>query len=153
MRIRLLMACSFPVLLLSGSFLLAEQQKSADPAKLEDIRKLMALTGSQKLGEQVLEQMFQQLKNQLPKVPQSFWLEIRKKVDINEMLEQMVPVHDKYLTHEEIRELISFYQSPVGRKLVTVMPKISEESILAGQNWVLGVGQMIEKKLEEAGYK
>ena len=113
----------------------------------------MALTGSQKLGEQVLEQMFLQLKSQLPKVPESFWKEVRSKIDFNEMLEQMVPVHEKYLTREEIKELLKFYESPVGQRLVSVMPRISEETTVAGQKWVLGVGQMIEKKLEEGGYK
>jgi hypothetical protein len=113
----------------------------------------MALTGSQKLGEQVLEQMFLQLKSQLPKVPESFWKEVWSKIDFNEMLEQMVPVHEKYLTREEIKELLKFYESPVGQRLVSVMPRISEETTVAGQKWVLGVGQMIEKKLEEGGYK
>jgi hypothetical protein len=129
------------------------QTANADDTKRQDVRKLMALTGSQKLGEQVLNQMFLQLKSQLPKVPESFWKEVRSTIDFNEMLEQMIPVHEKYLTHEEVKELIKFYETPVGQKLVSVMPRISEESTVAGQKWVLGIGQMIEKRLEEGGYK
>jgi len=124
-----------------------------DPEKLLDVRKLMELTGSKKLGEQVLNQMFLQLKNQLPKVPEKFWQDLRQSLNINEMLEAMVPVHAKYFTHEEVKELIRFYDSPVGRKLTEVTAKISEESMVEGQKWVLKTGQMIEKKLEEAGYR
>jgi hypothetical protein len=124
-----------------------------DPEKLVDVRKLMELTGSKKLGEQVLNQMFLQLKNQLPKVPEKFWQDLRQSLNINEMLESMVPVHAKYFTHEEVKELIRFYESPVGRKLTEATPKISEESMVEGQKWVLKTGQMIEKKLEEAGYR
>jgi hypothetical protein len=135
----------------------AEAQNSAgnDAAseKLRDIRRLMELTGSKKLGEQVLDQMFLQLKGQLPKVPEKFWQETRQSLDINEMLEAMVPVHAKYFTEAEVKDLILFYESPLGRKLTEVTPKISAESTVEGQKWVLKVGQMIEKKLDAAGYK
>lgn len=131
----------------------ADDNPPPSSAKTQDIKKLMALTGSEKLGQQVLDGMFRQLKQALPNVPDKFWQQLRQQINVNEMLDQMAPIHDKYLTHEEIRGLIKFYESPVGKKLVAVMPKISEESTLAGQKWVMGVGEMIEKKLEEEGYK
>jgi hypothetical protein len=132
---------------------LAADNPPESPTKMQDIRKLMALTGSEQLGQQVLDGMFQQLKQALPNVPDKFWQQLRQQININEMLDQMAPIHDKYLTHEEVKELIKFYETPLGRKLVSVTPKISEESTLAGQKWVMGVGQTIEKKLEAEGYK
>ncbi len=134
-----------------------EVQKPANPEaaseKLHDVQRLMELTGSKKLGEQVLDQMFLQLKSQLPKVPEKFWQDTRQSLNINEMLEAMVPVHARYFTDGEVKELIRFYESPLGRKLTEVTPKISEESMVEGQKWVLKAGQMIEKKLDGAGYK
>lgn len=134
-----------------------EVQKPASPEsaseKLQEVRRLMELTGSKKLGEQVLNQMFLQLKSQLPKVPEKFWQDTRESLNINEMLEAMAPVHARYFTEGEVKELIHFYESPLGRKLTEVTPKISEESMVEGQKWVLKAGRMIEKKLDDAGYK
>ncbi len=143
------------LLLLNLSPAEVQKPKSSDATseKSQDIRRLMELTGSKKLGEQVLDQMFLQLKGQLPKVPEVFWRETRQSLNINEMLESMVPVHAKYFTDGEVKELIRFYESPIGRKLTEVTPKISEESMVEGQKWVLKTGQMIEKKLDNAGYK
>jgi|WetSurMetagenome_2_1015567.scaffolds.fasta_scaffold141113_1 uncharacterized protein len=153
MRIRLLPSVVIFCFSVFPLFSQAPPESAPSPEKLQDIKKLMELTGSKKLGDQVLDQMFVQLKQQLPKVPEKFWLELRQSFNIDEMLSQMAKVQANYFTHDEIKELIQFYESPAGRKLTAVMPKMTEESVIAGQKWVLKAGQSIEKKLEEAGYK
>jgi uncharacterized protein len=40
---------------------------------------------------------------------------------------EMKDVYDKHFTHEEIIELITFYQSAVGQKLLDKTPEISKE--------------------------
>ena len=38
------------------------------------------------------------------------------------------PLYDKYFTADELRDLIAFYRTATGQKVVTTMPKLLEES-------------------------
>lgn len=57
----------------------------------------------------------------------------------------MYPLYHKYLTLEEINELIKFYETPLGQKVISTNPKIMQESIKVGQIW----GQELSLKLQE----
>ncbi|NRB08638.1 MAG: DUF2059 domain-containing protein [Richelia sp.] len=39
-------------------------------------------------------------------------------------------LYSKDFTNEEIKGLIAFYETPLGRKTISVMPKLLQESIL-----------------------
>lgn len=43
------------------------------------------------------------------------------------------PIYRKYFTLSEIREMIAFYETPVGQKLATSLPAITQEGFAAGQ--------------------
>ena len=47
----------------------------------------------------------------------------------------MIPIYDKYFTHNDIRSLIRFYDSPIGRKFIKMQPYILTESMQAGTKW------------------
>ena len=68
-----------------------------------------------------------------------------------------VPIYDKYYTHSEIKELISFYESELGRKIVRVMPSLTNECIIAGEKWGQSIAPVaadrIVKRLEAEGIK
>jgi hypothetical protein len=38
-------------------------------------------------------------------------------------------LHDKYFTESELRDLVSFYKSPTGKKVIEVMPDLIVESM------------------------
>lgn len=143
----------------SGSGLPAEADasKAAEPQVDEEARnnarKLLLLMGSDKLALQVMEQMLSQFKVLLPQVPPEFWREFMKEIDARELVEIQIPVYTKYLTPADIQELIRFYESPVGKRLTSVMPQITQESMEAGQKWGAIIGERIVKRLQEKGYK
>jgi hypothetical protein len=118
-------------------------------AKRQDIRKLLELTGAAKIGQQIAAQMIPMFKQGNPQVPQKFWDEVQKEFNPESMLELVIPIYDKNLTHEDIRGLIAFYQSPLGRKMAAVTPQITQESMQAGQQWGMQIAQRIQKRLEE----
>lgn len=63
-----------------------------------------------------------------------------------------LPIYDKYYTHSEIKGLISFYESELGRKTVRVMPSLTDECIVAGEKWGQSIApaafERIVKRLE-----
>jgi hypothetical protein len=120
--------------------------------KLKDIRHLLDLTGSSKLGSQVVDQLLDSFRQGRQGVPDTFWEELRKEMDVNELTELVVPIYDRHLTHQDVKQLIAFYESPVGRKLLGVQPQIVGESMALGQEWGRAAAERVLKRLNEKGY-
>jgi hypothetical protein len=62
-----------------------------------------------------------------------------------------LPLYDKYFSEEELRQMVAFYRTPVGRKTIAVMPSLMQE---AGQGvedavWPIAVGLVQEIVSEE----
>jgi len=45
-----------------------------------------------------------------------------RKVDLGRIAPEL---YDKYFTNEEIKGLIAFYESPIGKKTIQVLPALS----------------------------
>lgn len=56
-------------------------------------------------------------------------------------MDLIVPIYDKYLSDEEIKGLIQFYQTPLGQKTLKVLPTVMSESREAGRKWGEGLGR------------
>jgi hypothetical protein len=69
--------------------------------------------------------------------------------DGNVFNEMSYPIYHKYLTIADLSELISFYNSPIGKKTIEVMPSINREAIVAGQQWGRELGPIIQGRLLE----
>jgi len=67
----------------------------------------------------------------IKKAPKDRRLEMENLFDISGVIEAIIPVYNNYYTEEEIKKLIQFYESPVGKKLLEVTPKIIVESAKA----------------------
>jgi len=118
----------------------------------QDIRKLMVLTGAGDLGTQVMKQMIDMFKQTYVGVPDEFWDRFLEQAGGDELVELVIPIYERHLTHEDVKGLIAFYESPLGRKLVSKQPLIMEESMLVGQEWGAKLGQDVMSKLQEEGY-
>lgn len=128
--------------------ILACAASAQDTGKIDDIKKLLELTGSGKMGKQVMDAMLPSLKAMAPDVDAKFWDDFMAEVHPEELMDLVVPIYDKYYTHDEIRELIAFYESPLGKKMVDRMPAIMQESMAAGQAWGRELAQKVIDKLD-----
>ncbi len=135
--------------LLSVGTAMAQAPAGEAAAKRQDIRKLLELTGAAKIGQQIAAQMIPMFKQANPQAPPAFWNEVQKEFNPESMIELVIPIYDKHLTHDDIKGLIAFYQSPLGRKMAAATPQIAQESMQAGQQWGLQIAQRIQKRLEE----
>ncbi len=126
----------------------AAEEKKIDPAFEKDIRKLLELTGAKDLGQQATQLMIAQFKKTMPQVPVEFWDKFMKKIDMDELLNMVVPIYAKYLTHEDVKGLIEFYQTPLGQTLLKAQPGIQRESMQAGMAWGQKIGQQVLQELQ-----
>ncbi len=74
-----------------------------------------------------------------------------------ELIERFVPVYAKHFTRDEVKGLISFYNSPLGMKTIKELPLVSRESMMLGNAWGKSVAGDVElrvmARLEKEGYK
>jgi hypothetical protein len=125
----------------------APAQPAKSNPKLEAVRKLLTIMGSTKVGQQVIEQMIPAMKQSIPHVPDRFWDDFRKEAKPEELFEQLVLIYDKHFTEPEIKEIIAFYETPGGKKLVTEMPLVNKEFVAAQQAWSQALAEKVSAKL------
>jgi hypothetical protein len=124
---------------------------SQSTAKDEKIKKLLELTGSAKLGNQILKSLIASYQKAQPNINQEYWTEFEKKFNTEELLINLIiPIYEKYYTEEDIDQLISFYNTPIGKKMIATAPLIMQESMTVGQNWGMQIAEKIAKELKES---
>lgn len=120
--------------------------------KTEKLKKLLVVSGTGELGIQAMKNMVSIFKQSYGNVGDEFWNEFLKEVSADELIGLLVPIYDKYYTEEDVTQLIAFYQSPLGKKMVQVLPGINQESMVAGQEWGKRLSEKVVNRLKEKGY-
>lgn len=115
----------------------AQANSSIDRVKEADIRSLMELVGAHDLVQDGADNAIQQSREKLlATVPNNekgqtfvnaFATSYQKKLDVDQITDQLVGIYDKHYTDDEIKGLLQFYGSPLGQKVATEMPKINRE--------------------------
>lgn len=117
--------------------------------KIDDIRKFLVVGGTEanlKVGMQTMIPMMKK-SSSYSELSDEFWDGFMKEIDYKELIELYVPIYDKYYTHQEIKDLILFYESPTGKKTVEKMPLIMAESMTLGQKLGEKLGQKVLEKM------
>ncbi len=135
-----------------GTTWAGDADATADEQKRADARELMELMGSAQIGKQVMDSMLEMMRPAFPNVPAEFWEQTEKEMTGEELVELIIPIYLKNFTHEEILQLIEFYQTPLGRKLIAAQPAIVQESMVIGSEWGEKKGAEIVEKMQAAGY-
>jgi hypothetical protein len=106
-----------------------------DPTKKADIAQLMDVMGMKSMMSQTFDQMMAsirpQLINGLPpgdyreKLADLFFQKFQSKLSIQVMIDMATIAYDKYLSDEDIKGLTQFYQTPLGKKTLETLPKLT----------------------------
>lgn len=107
--------------------------------KSSDSQKLIGLMNSEKMIEEMMNSMIpiykQQAREQFrgeetnEKFAEFMEVLTKETKDFSHKLidEVMVELYEKHFTHEELKDLIKFYESPTGEKLIKVTPDITKD--------------------------
>src|SRR5256714_6775153 len=108
-----------------------------DPVKEADIRSLMELLGVRDVVQDSrakgIEQFRENLQASVPNTKggqefvNAFLDSYRKKFNPDDATIQYAGIYDKHFSEDEIKGLLQFYGSPLGRKYAAEMPKINAE--------------------------
>lgn len=129
----------------------AAESAKIDPAKAADIRRLLDLVGTKELMAQTLGGSMQGMKpllmNSFPagayreKLIDLFIAKFQSNFNGDKFLDLAAVYYDKNLTHEEVKGLIQFYQTPLGQKTLSILPKLTSELREAGSKMGKEIGR------------
>jgi len=112
---------------------------------------LLLLTGEVDLGKNVLNDEISHQKTVSPEIETAFWIEFMRRLESNnyvQMKNLIYDVYDKHFEIEDLEEILKFYRTKSGRKLLENQPKIIEESRIAGEKLGFEIAQSIMNDLE-----
>jgi len=127
----------------------AQDPSAADaPASKQDIEKLLVAMHldermrlvmedsrkrSQSLAEEVVKKDFPELtveqRAQLKELYDEMIKDIYKDDPVSAVLQDIVPIYQRHLTESDSQQLITFYSSPVGQKVLRELPEITSETM------------------------
>jgi uncharacterized protein len=132
-----------------------ETGAAMDRAKYEDLKSLLQAMDSLKRVRQtidlVLPQILAKLKEGKPNIPDTVWDQLSREAEeqfraaSSEFEEPLIVIYDDNFTAAEVKELLAFYVSPIGRKWVAQLPKITEQSFALGKTW----GERVTRRIVE----
>lgn len=161
----LLICLGMPALCAGQTRAAARAHTGAVSSKHEDTEKLMELVGTRdilrELFDQDIDAQIEAMRRARPDVSDEFWeeftAEFKRQASPDELMKAILPIYDKHFSHQEIRQLIAFYESPLGRKISTTLPEIQRESLEAGRVWGEQLGDRmnarLKQRLAEKGYR
>ncbi len=164
-------------LLLASAAAYAADPDPISETKRQLILELFELTGGERSADQLMEVMLAQMEQSQAAVieqgvagtsglspeaqselraqlggAQGFLAKFRtrlpERIDFRELMQRVVmPIYDRHFDEQDLREMVSFYRTPAGRKAVAILPQIAQETIQevarAVEPQVLGLVQEI----------
>jgi hypothetical protein len=140
-----------------------------DSAYRTDIERLLAITGTEKAGSVMASAtadfMLEKLRESRPDMPEQAF-DVAREVLLDEFAKayaapdglsaRLAEIYARHFTHEEVKGLLTFYGSALGRKTIELMPLLMQESAAAGQEWMRAqmphIGAAVDRRLRAKGF-
>ena len=120
----------------------------------ETLHKMLLLSGGLATVDTMVPQIIGMMKQQSPSVSEATWNAVMEKQFFSDNLVKVyVPIYQKHLTLDDLKKIVAFYESPVGKKLGAVTPAITMEGMTAGQQLGMELVTLIQRELDAHGNK
>ncbi|SDI08268.1 DUF2059 domain-containing protein [Chryseobacterium taeanense] len=125
---------------------------SFSQTKQTKIKELISLNGSFPVSKEVEKQLILGYKKKYSNVPESAWPPIEKKVNVDDLIDKVADIYGSRFNEKEIDQLLIFYKSDLGKKVIQNSPYLISEIQTASSDWGMNVTKMINNDLEKMGY-
>ena len=124
-----------------------------DPAKVKSVHQLLELTHVAAMLAQSMDLSMQNQRQVNPQIPAAFWDAFTKKAHerIPELIDSLVPIYSRHFSQTEVDQLVQFYATPLGQRLLTEQPALVSESADMGRKWGMELGRQVGDSLQRAG--
>jgi hypothetical protein len=116
----------------------ASSAQPIDPAKAAAVRQLMDVTGSNKLGDELVTLLTSQVKqaagtrisdaDRLNTFMAAFSKNYSTRITAAQIDEAVIPIYADHLSLDDIQALVTFYKSPAGQNVIKALPLIIQDS-------------------------
>jgi hypothetical protein len=116
-----------------------DEEKRANIGAL--LKDMGMLTNMNRIIDLLVPQIIGNLKKINREIPDAAWEEFTNictdemKRSLPELEEPVIAIYDDNFSADEVKQLVAFYQSPVGRKIVSQLPQLMQQSMTMGQSW------------------
>jgi hypothetical protein len=122
----------------------AQQTAPASPAAVQLARDVVLASGATRAFDGVVPSILQQslgvfvqqnpdLQKELTATIKGFAPEFEKRV--SEIIDIVARVYASRFAEAELKEILAFYRSTTGKKMVSLLPNVLEESFVKTQEW------------------
>ena len=123
-------------------------EAQATKRKQEKVRRLMALTGAEDTGKQMLDLMTSHFE-QLSSIPPGFMEKFREVAQQESIVDMLVPVYMKHFSEEDLDAAITFHESPAGKRFLAAQPLVLQEAKEVGEQWGVRLAEKTLRALAE----
>ena len=147
------------ICLLTAPVSLGQQNAKDAPASKEDVERFLDAMHTREMMkgmmDAIAEQMHGMVHEQIqktPNLPAGFEAQQNERMDefvhnfpVEEMVQAMIPVYQRHFTKGEMDDLVAFYSSATGQKMVKELPAITAEAMQSSQAIIQ---EMIAKEMQ-----
>lgn len=132
-------------LVVTFAFILATQVGFAQDATFKsDVKKVLEMTGATAQVDIAKKQIL----GMIPEAKQATFL---KEFDATmpAYFDKIAEVYMQEYTHADIKEMIKFYETPIGKKIASKAGVLTEKSMEAAQSWSVELQAIMMKYMQQ----
>jgi len=130
-------------LVLTVAFFLVAHFAIAQDAFKADVLKVIQQSGAAGPMQMAKEQIMQN-------IPLTKRADFSKEFDASlpALYDKLAKVYMEAYTHDEVKEMLKFYESPIGKKISSSASEVYKKSTEAGQEWGTDLQSMMMKYMQ-----
>jgi hypothetical protein len=120
------------------------QAPAPSPTAIAAAKELVSLKGGATMFDPLIPGVIESVKNTFaPTNPQlgqplnDVAAQLRKDYDSKraELLNEVAKIYARHFTEQELKDIVAFYKTPVGKKMIVEEPQALDESLKTAQAW------------------
>lgn len=115
----------------------------ANEAFKKDVMKMIEVTGSASQMNLAKDQILKMV----PKEKQAAFL-VEFDATLPALYSKMADVFMQEYTHDDVKAILKFYETPIGKKMREKAPVLAEKNMAASQEWAMGLQGMMAKYMQ-----
>jgi len=146
------------VALVAASSAAHAQQRQPSPASLLVAKQLITVTGATALFNPLIAGVVEQAKNlylqqnpSLAKDLNEIANKMRKDLQprFSELTNEVARLYATHFTEQELKDMLAFYKSPTGKKMLVQQPDVINASMKFAQDWANKLSEQVTAQMRE----
>ena len=123
------------------------------PEYMATLQKMLSVSGTDAAIKAAPEQMIRILKQQDPNMSEALSAKLKEWMEqsLPDLIKMMTPVYAECYTQKDLEDMIAFYQTPLGQKIVASQPKVVEGMSKVLPEWSAIWTPKLLELMKEAG--